>query len=275
MTLLKNGYPQIPILIFCLVSVIPLYIHLNSHYSWAGWTRSTCYPHCYCEAPSGGPIEQISNSFSNLLYVLAGLLIALLPHSKKRAELNLISSDPSYSILYGCNTIILGFGSFFYHGSLTEFGRFFDWFGMYLFASYIIIYSIARYFRSWFTPARFLTIFSLFMVALVIITLTVNADIRRHIFTVMIIIALIVAGIVNLQLQQKLNSWYLAASLTSLVIAYGIWNLDNNGIYCFPHSLIQGHAIWHILTGLSISLVYLYLRSETPPDYIGPSKFTV
>ena len=271
----KNYYPHVPVLIFCFVSIFPLYINLNSHYSWQGWTRSTCYPHCYCEAPTGGPIEQISNSFSNLFYVLVGLLIAMLPHSLKKAQQNLISSHPGYSILYGCNIIFLGFGSFFYHGSLTEFGRFFDWFGMYLFASYIIIYSIARYYRSWFTAPRFISTFCAFMVALIIVTLTVNADVRRHIFTIMIVVALIVAGIVNFILKSKLNTWYLAGSLLCLVVAYTIWTLDNNGIYCWPNSLIQGHAVWHILTACTIGLVYLYLRSEVANDVIAPNKFTV
>ena len=258
-----NSFPRTPLIIFCIISLVPIYFSFTD-YTWNGWTRSTCYPHCYCEAPTGGPIEQLSNSFSNLCYILIGLLIIFHPCPVERSQSNLVSSDFFYPFLYGMNTIILGLGSFFYHGSLTEFGRFFDWFGMYLFASYVIVYNIARFFRPYFNPWRFFALFCAFMVTSVFFTLTLNADIRRHIFTIMIVIALVVAAFVNRRLGNPFDDSLLAFSLVSLIVAYIIWNLDNNGILCDPISFIQGHAIWHLLTAISIGC--LLYTSPSPRD---------
>jgi hypothetical protein len=45
-------------------------------------------------------------------------------------------------------------------------------------------------------------------------------------------------------------------------VAFTIWNLDQHGLVCSPQSLIQGHAVWHLLGATSLWCTFLYYRSE-------------
>ncbi len=58
------------------------------------------------------------------------------------------------------------------------------------------------------------------------------------------------------------SKWLISAAVT-LGVAFGIWNLDLNNIMCAPHSLLQGHAVWHLLCALSTYLLYRYYCSAT------------
>ncbi len=42
-----------------------------------------------------------------------------------------------------------------------------------------------------------------------------------------------------------------------LVVAYGLWVLDDRGVLCRPDSLLQGHAAWHTLTAVSALMLVL------------------
>ena len=49
-----------------------------SGYSWQDWEPNRCQPdHCFCEALRDGPVMQPSNTYSNLGFVLVGLIIAV------------------------------------------------------------------------------------------------------------------------------------------------------------------------------------------------------
>ena len=61
---------------------------------------------------------------------------------------------------------------------------------------------------------------------------------------------------------------WLWASLAVYVPALGVWWLSLSGRWlCEPASLLQGHALWHVLTALSPGMLYLYFRNgELEPD---------
>lgn len=59
---------------------------------------------------------------------------------------------------------------------------------------------------------------------------------------------------------------YFIAALLIYVLAQFIWTLDLSHIVCGPNSLLQGHAIWHILTAISAGLLYFYYRSVVAFD---------
>jgi len=57
-----------------------------------------------------------------------------------------------------------------------------------------------------------------------------------------------------------------AVSLASILVAFAIWNASKAWL-CQPHSLVQGHAIWHLLGAVSAYFLYRYYASElTIPD---------
>jgi hypothetical protein len=62
-----------------------------------------------------------------------------------------------------------------------------------------------------------------------------------------------------------LRTKFFIAALLIYLLAQFIWTLDLNHIVCDPNGILQGHAIWHVLTALSAGLLYLYYRSENDP----------
>jgi hypothetical protein len=53
------------------------------------------------------------------------------------------------------------------------------------------------------------------------------------------------------------------AGLGIFAVAFAIWNVSRTGgAWCSPESLLQGHALWHLLSAVSVGCFYLYFRAE-------------
>ena len=53
------------------------------------------------------------------------------------------------------------------------------------------------------------------------------------------------------------------AGLASFGIAFFVWNLSRTGrVWCNPDTLLQGHALWHVLSAVSVGCFYLYFRAD-------------
>jgi len=57
------------------------------------------------------------------------------------------------------------------------------------------------------------------------------------------------------------HRWHILSSL-AFIVAYGIWNLTNAGRFSGPDAWFQGHAVWHVLTGVSLGCMAILYRSE-------------
>ena len=53
------------------------------------------------------------------------------------------------------------------------------------------------------------------------------------------------------------------------LVALLIWRLSHTGgLLCFPESVFQGHAVWHLLCAVSTAAIYVYYQSEHDPRLI-------
>ena len=248
----------IAIAIFALITLASLALALVN-YSWASWQPATCMPdNCFCEPLRDGFIRQPVNTYSNLAYILVGLLI-LTNARRDKARANLLLSHRAYSLVFGGATMAIGVGSFFYHASFTFVGQWFDLMGMYLFASFALLYTLARL-----RPMRGAT-FALGYVAVNTMlgySLIVNPEARRQIFAAMIYGVIVLEALVLLAERPRIKTRYFVGALISLAVAYGIWLLDESRAWCDPAGIVQGHALWHFLTATAAGLLFLYYRSE-------------
>ena len=246
------------LILFALITLASLALAFVN-YSWTDWQPATCLPNnCFCEPLRDGFIRQPINTYSNLAYILVGLLI--LAHARDaQARANLMSSHHAYPLIFGGVTMAIGVGSFFYHASLTFVGQWFDLVGMYLFASFALLYTLARL-----RPMRGTTfaIGYVVMNAMLGYLLVVNPDVRRQVFAAMIYGVIALEALVLLAERPRMQTRYFIGALSSLAVAYGIWMLDESRVWCDPSSILQGHALWHFLTAASAGLLYLYYRSE-------------
>lgn len=62
--------------------------------------------------------------------------------------------------------------------------------------------------------------------------------------------------------QRTYTPWFWGG-LASFLLAFYIWNLGKPGTWlCEPESLIQGHAIWHVLSALATWCFFMFLRTQ-------------
>ena len=215
---------------------------------------------CFCEAIRPGAVAQPANTWSSFGFVLVGLLVmrqsAVDIHLLKR---NLLTSQRAYPVLFGAALIITGLSSAFYHASLTFVGQFFDVMGMYLIASFIMLYNISRYktFRG-----RNFVIAYLVINALLAFLLVTYPALRRYIFGAVIFAALWPEYRLRKTRKLLINNFFLKAAWGTLILAFIIWTLDITKIICNPNSWLQGHALWHLLGAAAGGFLYLYYRSE-------------
>jgi dihydroceramidase len=85
---------------------------------------------------------------------------------------------------------------------------------------------------------------------------------RRWLFGIVLAVAIVAELYFARPRRQGVNiAWFWYGFLAN-AIAFGIWTLDNTLTLCAPHSLLQGHAIWHLLGAVAVIFTYLYYRSE-------------
>jgi hypothetical protein len=230
-------------------------------YSWQGWKPASCLTiGCFCEAQRAGIVRQPVNAYSNLAFVLVGLLILRAAWLESSAEpINPMRKSRFYPLVYATAVMLIGLGSLFFHASLTFVGQWFDVMGMYMQITFVLLYSLARW-RG--LSGRGFALAYLSFSILLGVGLVMVPQFRREIFAALVLAGLTCEFVYLFQRRPTIRKGYLWAALASFGIAYFIWYLDNSGIWCSPLSWLQGHALWHILSAIAAGLIYLYYRSE-------------
>jgi len=244
-----------PVLIAVLISALTIaaLLILPSNV-WADWQPATCLKTgCFCEAAhEQSPIRQTANTYSSLAFVFSGMLvIARQPAASRLTRL--------YTVVMGIVSIIIGVGSAFYHASLTFIGQFFDVFGMFLLAAFMLVYAFERIWK-----LRLMTTISLYLTLNLFLSWLQIAipDTRRYVFAIVLVVALLFEYYFRLKTKPNIETRWLNIGIGLLAVAYLIWILDNTRLVCFENSLIQGHAMWHILGAVSVLFLHRYYASE-------------
>lgn len=160
---------------------------------------------------------------------------------------------------FGITTIFVGLGSVLLHATLTLWGQFFDVMGMYLVSGFMVVSAIARW-RN--LSVRNSVLLYSAVVGGLLVVLYLVPEVRRSLFAVVLVSAIALELIFARPLRPQVRVRYYLAGIAVKAVAFAIWNLDQHGFVCQPDSLLQGHAIWHLLGATSLWLTYSYYRSE-------------
>lgn len=222
---------------------------------WTHFSPATCLAtHCFCETPRAGALVlQPADSWSSFGFVLVGGWIALAPRDTETAF------GRSVALWFALTAIVIGIGSFLLHATLTLWGQFLDVLGMYLLSGFILAYALQRG-RG--LSNQTTSILYLAISALLIALLWIMPETRRWLFALVLLIALAVELILARPRRPGVRVALLFYGLIANLVAFGIWSLDNTRTVCAPDSLLQGHAIWHLLGAVAVFFNYLYYRSE-------------
>ena len=224
---------------------------------WSRFAPASCTEtRCFCEMPrTGALLLQPANSLSSFGYVFAGLLMILMAGSRDWMS----AFPPLAASVLGGAAIIVGIGSVLLHATLTLWGQFFDVLGMYLISGFFLISALAKW-RS-ITDRRAMIYYAL-LCALLVAILYALPEVRRWLFAVVLLAAIVLELVFARPRRPRVRTGYYVAGLIANVVAFTIWNLDQNGQLCAPDSPLQGHAVWHLLGAVALWFAFLYYRSE-------------
>lgn len=227
---------------------------------WTHYEPATCLAtHCFCETPrTGALVLQPSNSWSSFGFVILGIWIVLAGSSRRNSAFAGVAP-----VWFGLTAIVIGVGSFLLHATLTLWGQFFDVLGMYLTSAFLIAYAVHRW-RGWSGAAAVMLYLALCVV--LVGFLIAIPETRRWLFAVVLIAAIVIElGYARPRRPQIEIRWFLCG-IALQATAFAIWILDLTRMLCQGSSLIQGHAVWHLLNAAALYANYLYYRSERAPS---------
>lgn len=223
---------------------------------WAGWARDGCQDaNCYCEPLSGRWVAQPLAAYSNLGFVVVGLLALAAP--RQPASANLLRSQPAYARLFAATALGTGLGSFFYHASLTRAGEWFDLVGLYLFTSVPLVYGLARL-TGRPAPGRWAALYIGINVAGGL-QMSAAREWQQIVFGLLAAAALATEALVLVRRRPRLQRRWLAAALICLALGAWLWTQP-----CPAGWPIPPHAGWHLLAAATQAALFAYYWSEQP-----------
>lgn len=237
----------------------------------------------YCERDRVAElVRQPSNSWSNLMYLFYGLVLIRFGindnrHFKQQAP-NWLTHMPELSIFWGLHLALLCFGSFLFHASLTRMGQRWDMVGTYgvLIAPLItMIWAVGTILLKGadkLTERAYLRKSVWPLLATILVADVIIYIIKWYLdgfFTMsaLILSMLLVMAIYRIKAKGIMNMLLGAASVGAIGFAWFLQFTDRQKTWCDPDSWLQGHAAWHAISGLSVLLLYLMIRSDKTRSY--------
>ncbi len=205
----------------------------------------------WCEGQNNSWIIEPANTWSNLAYIIIGILLY-----QKR---NQLKSKPLRA--YAPAFITLGICSGIYHASYTFLFQILDFFGMYLLTYLMLLINLKR------LKIVKNAMGSLFWgLVLGTTALTVYCDLYTS-FPIQGLIFVHVLMLLGSELYlwkkrtQNYQMKYFWSGLTLIFIAASCSVADVTRTYCDPENhFVQGHAVWHVLSSIAIYCIYLHHR---------------
>jgi len=212
-------------------------------------------------------VRQEVNTWSNLYAILTSFIVALFVFLDRSGKVtgsgnNLMKSATWVPDLYIFAVLFLGLGSMWFHASLTAWGSVLDGASMYVYAAFLVFYSIRRLWNS----AAF---FWIGYLSTVLVSTALHKVVPDSVITIMILVVAYLAveiiiwirsGKVMQGKARTILLWVLAA--TAILLATFFWIFSQTGRFmCDPDSLFQPHGmLWHPLAGVMALLLYFYWR---------------
>jgi hypothetical protein len=160
--------------------------------------------------------------------------------------------------------IMIGLGSFFFHGTGTFAGEIVDQIGMFMLSALILCCSLAQA-RVWspqHTVSRYLAIVVASTAAIFVVR-----PLGIPIFAVQLVVGLgwQIALWSKTEGEARRDHVVFFRALGVFLCSFAIWITDITGLVCNPHNhLVTGHAIWHVLNAVCVWRLAVFYRRRLP-----------
>lgn len=248
---------------------------------------------CYCEAFDLGKlraaeasgtwwkgVQQPVNTYSNLYAVVSAGYVAcrLWRDRKAGTNANVIMSNSWTGDLWVFCVLFLGLGSMWFHGSISQWVSWFDGFSMYVFAGFLVFYTLDRGFVRHGVSANIRTwIFWIgYLLSVILFTMIGAMGVPSEILIGTMIGAYIAIEIFYARFVFAPEWSYAAFKRAPFLmwlgglIAFGMAALFRalsttpDDPWCTPESFWQPHGLlWHPLAGVMALCLYFYWREDT------------
>ncbi len=201
----------------------------------------------WCEAQVCSIVVEPANTWSNLAYVIIGL--ALWWRGRQRADLLMMT--------FGKAELVVGVFSFTFHMSYSGILQVLDFAAMFIFVGLTLSLNLVR--LGWLAPALRVRAYVLGVVVMTALVVALRfTTFPIQLVTPVLILATVVTEVILWRRSRRPGAdpivyrWFLA-SLVTLVGAAALSAADASRAFCDPHDhLIQGHALWHVLSAISL-----------------------
>lgn len=213
---------------------------------WASWARPDIR---HCEANGAGWIAAPTDTWSNLAYFAAAAWL----WSRR--------DEPAARALAAI-TFAIGLTSFLFHASYTFAFQVFDYGGMFLYSAWILSLGLRRLSLLSGPQARiFFPGLAAASTAAVALFHSWGVPVQP-LFGVQAIAAAAVEAWLWLKGNERdVSRKTLLATMALAAAGFVFWNMDHADWFCRPDDhILQGHAIWHLLTAASFAPAFLYYK---------------
>jgi hypothetical protein len=231
---------------------------------------------CYCEAydfqkvMSHAPgVRQPVNTWFNLYSIVTSFIVTLFMYLDRVAGRsdNVMRSSNPIADAYIFAVLFLGLGSMWFHASLTTGVAWMDGFSMYVYAAFLVFYTVRRLWDS--------DLFFWIAYPATVVAFTIIGNLWTWEYSSLVLILILVAAYVTLEftvggikhnvlLGRPLTYWLWGLAVAAILLATLFWALSQTGRpLCKSTSFFQPHGLlWHPLAGVMATLLYFYWREE-------------
>ena len=218
---------------------------------------------CFCEAIRDSQIRQPANSLSSLAFVVVAWIVvrrALTDRARRLNSASRFTSRIAFPMVFAAALLFVGIGSAIFHATLSFSGQFLDVLGMYLIASFAVIYGYDRL-RS-LSARTMVTSYVVMNIVLAALLYWIPVA-RRILFALLVSIAIGIETAIRRRTAKHADDRHIVRAIALVAIAFAIWLVDYTRIACMPESVFQGHAVWHVLGALASWELYLHYRNDS------------
>ncbi len=208
----------------------------------------------WCEERLCAWVNEPANAWSNLAFVAVALgIVALARRGRPLRTAALRRFAPVVALVGLC--------SFVFHASNTHVTQLLDFFAMYLFCGLLLGLNAAR--LGWLVAPRVLRTVLAGALGLTAITaVIVRWQAPIQLIVLGLIVAIITTEVIALRrspARPRMREFYLAVALLAAALVCSL--LDASRRWCDPADhLLQGHAVWHLLSALSLLAAFVHYR---------------
>lgn len=212
----------------------------------------------YCEETLCQVISEPALFWSNLSYFIVGIAIMIAAKDHKSSDIKIL----------GPSIIVMGLGSAIYHMGNNYFFQILDFIGMYFYLFWALTINLRRI-----GYVSFKVKYPVYLFFVLLFTGLMHwLYLLGYKFQLIIVFAAFLIAITEFRLWRKrferLPTYkYFLIALAFVIVGEVFSILDMKRVFCDPtNHFIQGHAIWHLLSGISCWFVFKHFSQSTKMD---------